>query len=247
MTGDDGSWVLSQDEDVEAHALRRRGWSIAAIARHLNRDRRTIKAYLTGERAVGYRRQPVAAFVQFLDYCRLGLNDDPHLWSSVLFDEIVALGYLGGYLTFTRALRRHEVRPHCEPCHRSDGCDVAIIETVLCVSDTTDSLAAVAEASTHAMIDALGWRGEVLHGSELPSGTGRSQRLADLSAVIGASRYLCGTGGMRYIEPELLHEQGIEVAPFATPTDGGIWTGARKVSALRSLTVSGPDAVRELI
>jgi WbqC-like protein len=239
--------VLSQGEDVEAHALRRRGWSIAAIARHLNRDRRTIKAYLTGERTVGYRRQPVAAFVQFLDYCRLGLNDDPHLWSSVLFDEIVALGYLGGYSTFTRALRRHEVRPHCEPCHRSDGCDVAIIETVLCVSDTADSLAAVAEASTHAMIDALGWRGEVLHGSELPSGTGRSQRLADLSAVIGASRYVCGAGGMRYIEPELLHEQGIEVALFATPTDGGIWTGARKVSALRSLTVFGPDAVRELI
>ena len=128
MTGDDGSGLLSQEEDVEAHALQRRGWSIAAIARHLDRDPRTIKAYLTGERVAGYRRQPVDAFVPFLEYCRLRLNDDPHLWSSVLFDEVVALGYLGGYSTFTRALRRHQVRPHCEPCHRSDGRDVAIIE-----------------------------------------------------------------------------------------------------------------------
>jgi hypothetical protein len=120
--------VLSQDEDVEAHARRRRGWSIAAITRHLKGDPRTIEAYLTGERAVGYRRQPVDAFVPFLEYCRLRLNDDPHLWSSVPFDEVVALGYLGGYSTFTRALRRHQVRPRCEPCHRSDGRDVAIIE-----------------------------------------------------------------------------------------------------------------------
>jgi transposase len=96
--------VLSQDEDVEAHALRRWGWSITAIARHLNCDPRTIKAYLTGERTVGYRRQPVDAFVPFLQYCHLRPNDDPHLWSSVLFDEVVALGYLGGYSNVTRAL-----------------------------------------------------------------------------------------------------------------------------------------------
>lgn len=42
--------MLTQGEDVEAHALRRRGWSISAIARHLGRGRMTVRAYLNGER-----------------------------------------------------------------------------------------------------------------------------------------------------------------------------------------------------
>ena len=33
--------MLAQEEYVEAHALRKRGWSISAIARHLGRDRKT--------------------------------------------------------------------------------------------------------------------------------------------------------------------------------------------------------------
>ncbi len=40
--------MLTQEEDVEIHALKRRGWSIAAIARHTGRDRKTIRAYLVG-------------------------------------------------------------------------------------------------------------------------------------------------------------------------------------------------------
>ena len=41
--------MLTQGEDVEAHALRQRGWSISAIARHLDRDRKTVRAYLNGQ------------------------------------------------------------------------------------------------------------------------------------------------------------------------------------------------------
>ena len=41
--------MLTREEDIDAHALRRRGWSISAIARHLGRDRKTIRAYLNGE------------------------------------------------------------------------------------------------------------------------------------------------------------------------------------------------------
>ena len=47
--------MLTQGEDVEAQALRSRGWSISAIARHLNRDPKTIRAYLAGERVPGRR------------------------------------------------------------------------------------------------------------------------------------------------------------------------------------------------
>ncbi|MFC4471699.1 IS21 family transposase [Streptomyces xiangluensis] len=63
----------------------------------------------------------------FLEYCRQRLSDDPHLWASTLFDEVRELGYEGAYSTFTRALRRHQVRPHCDPCHSTTGRDVAII------------------------------------------------------------------------------------------------------------------------
>ena len=47
--------MLTQGEDVEAHALKERGWSISAIARHLDRDRKTVRAYLNGDRQPGVR------------------------------------------------------------------------------------------------------------------------------------------------------------------------------------------------
>jgi DNA-binding NarL/FixJ family response regulator len=40
--------MLTQGEDVEADALKKRGWSTSAIARHLGRDRGTVRAYLNG-------------------------------------------------------------------------------------------------------------------------------------------------------------------------------------------------------
>ena len=115
------------EEDLDAHALRRQGWSISAIARHLGRDRKTIRAYLNGERAPQQRRQAPDAFVPFLEYSRQRLCDDPHLWASTLFDEVVQLGYRGAYSSFTEALRRYRVRPHCDPCHASKGRDRAVI------------------------------------------------------------------------------------------------------------------------
>lgn len=41
--------MLTQEEDVEIHALKQ-AWSIAAIARRTGRDRRTVRAYLSGQR-----------------------------------------------------------------------------------------------------------------------------------------------------------------------------------------------------
>ncbi len=49
--------MLSREEDVEAGALRAQGWSISAIARHLGRDRGTVRSYLNGERTPGVRRR----------------------------------------------------------------------------------------------------------------------------------------------------------------------------------------------
>ena len=40
--------MITRGEDVEASALRQRGWSIAAIARHLGRDRKTFREHFSG-------------------------------------------------------------------------------------------------------------------------------------------------------------------------------------------------------
>ena len=45
--------TITHGEDVEIHALRMQGWSISAIARHTGRDRKTVRAYLSGDRAEG--------------------------------------------------------------------------------------------------------------------------------------------------------------------------------------------------
>ncbi len=109
--------MLTEEEFVEASALYRRGWSISAIARHLGRDRKTIRAYLQGERAPGVRRRAVADhFAPFEPYVRERLVEDPHVWGSTLYDEALALGYPRSYVTLVREIRRRRLRPRCEAC-----------------------------------------------------------------------------------------------------------------------------------
>jgi predicted transcriptional regulator len=53
---------------VEAAALRERGWSISAIARHLGHDRTTIRDYLAGARTPGERaRSAPDRFEEYYD------------------------------------------------------------------------------------------------------------------------------------------------------------------------------------
>jgi transposase len=121
--------MLTQEDDVDAHALRKRGWSISAIARHLGHDRKTIRVYLAGERAAGVRAAAGEdRFAPFVEYCRARLVEDPHLWAVTLFDEIVALGFEQSYPTFTRQLRVRRLRPACERCSAAKGRPVAIID-----------------------------------------------------------------------------------------------------------------------
>jgi transposase len=121
--------MLTQEDDVDAHALRKRGWSISAIARHLGHDRKTIRAYLNGGRTAGVRiAASVSPFDPFVDYCRERLVEDPHLWAMTLFDEVVVLGFDQSYPTFTRQVRLRSLRPSCERCHAAKGRPVAIID-----------------------------------------------------------------------------------------------------------------------
>ncbi|MFI6941959.1 WbqC family protein [Streptomyces sp. NPDC050418] len=118
-----------------------------------------------------------------------------------------------------------------------------IVAPVLDRLAVTDRLSDVAELSTLALLAAVGWKGEVLRSSALPSRTGRSIRLADLALATGSPTYLCGTGGMRYLDPAPFMRNGIEVVPFRTPSHTSLWGEARTVSALWALATVGPDAL----
>src|SRR5512144_261650 len=120
--------MLAWESYVEAQALRARGWSISAIAAHLEHDRKTIRAYLNGERRPGAR--PPARpdqLAEFVEYCRQRLAEDPHLWLTTLFDEVRELGYAGSYQAFTAAVRRRGLRPRCEACAAAQARDRSLI------------------------------------------------------------------------------------------------------------------------
>jgi len=121
--------MLTQGEDVEAHALRERGWSISAIARHLGRDRKTVRGYLSGGTQPGVRRRsspdPLALVAE---YVRLRFADDCHVWATALYDEVVPLGYAQSYPSFVRQIRAAGLRPHCEACHGVKGRDTIDID-----------------------------------------------------------------------------------------------------------------------
>ena len=109
---------------MQATALRAAGWSVSAIARHLGRDRKTIRAYLSGERVPGERKRTEPdPFDDIAAYVAQRLADDAHVWASALYDEVVALGYPLSYPSFTRSLRGHHLRPHCEACAGVKGRD----------------------------------------------------------------------------------------------------------------------------
>jgi hypothetical protein len=113
-----------------------------------------------------------------------------------------------------------------------------ILDHVLEGFTGSDRTGVVAENSTRALLDLLGWRGEIIRSSRLPAGRERSQRLADLAAVTGASTYLCGPGGLRYLDHGPFKAADVRVEPFLTPTEG-LWSGSRRLSALYTLSELG--------
>lgn len=108
--------MLAEEEHVEAKALKAQGWSISAIARHLGRDRKTIRASLRADRAPAARRRPDDPFASFQPYTAQRLKDDPHLQASVLLRELRELGFASSYQSLTREIRGRSLRPHCEAC-----------------------------------------------------------------------------------------------------------------------------------
>ncbi len=57
----------------------------------------------------------------FAQYLAARFADDPHLWATALYDEVVPLAYGQSYVSFARQLRLAGLRPHCEPCAGVSG------------------------------------------------------------------------------------------------------------------------------
>ena len=114
--------MFTGNEDMEATALREQGWSISAIARHLNRDRATIRNHLNGTRVAGKRkRSEPDPFEEFVPYLGERLREDPHVWATALFDEVVRLGSRSATRASPGVFADQALRPHCEACDGVKG------------------------------------------------------------------------------------------------------------------------------
>ena len=121
--------MLTQEEDVEIHALKKQGWTISEIARHTGRDRKTIRTYLSGEREPGVRAAVEPDPFDLIEaYVTQRLVDDHGVCGTTLFDEVQALGYGRSYPTFTRKIRQRRLRPHCEACSGVKGRATVVID-----------------------------------------------------------------------------------------------------------------------
>src|ERR1700751_4728821 len=121
--------MLAWELVVEAQALRSQGWTVSAIARHLGVTRLAVRRYLPGEATPGIRaRSAPEPLAECIEYCRLRLAADPHLWATTLFDEVTALGYAGSYPSFTRAIRQLGLRPVRAAGKQNASVDRAVIE-----------------------------------------------------------------------------------------------------------------------
>lgn len=115
--------MLTEEDDVEIHALARRGWSVSAIARHTGRDRKTVSKYLAGPAAL---REPAPSCLEpFREYLAARFVDDAHVDGTVLHREVIELGFDRSYVTFVRQLRLLGLRPRCEAC-RTGGHGVTV-------------------------------------------------------------------------------------------------------------------------
>jgi len=78
-------------------------------------------------RAAPGRARPVG-LERFAAYVSARFADDPHLWATALFDEVVAMGYDRSYVSFARQLRLGNLRPHCEACTGVKGRETVEID-----------------------------------------------------------------------------------------------------------------------
>lgn len=111
---------------MEIHALRAKGWSISAIARHTGRDRKTVRAYLEGRGGRDTAKELPSCLDPYREFLKQRFVDDPHVTGAVLFDELVQANFDRSYPTLVRELRRLKLRPICTTCEHHKGQDPTV-------------------------------------------------------------------------------------------------------------------------
>ncbi len=111
---------------ADAHTGGRRGGPFPSAAglddlghrRHLGCDRKTVRAYLAGDRRPG-KRQPAGddAFALFVDYVRIRLRDEPHVWGGSDAQQAVEVeaARVGDWLGAVRVIPRFRTPLEREP------------------------------------------------------------------------------------------------------------------------------------
>jgi transposase len=113
--------MLTQENDVEIHALAARGWNQSAISRHTGRDRKTVRRYLAAGEEPLVREAVASCLEPWRAYIAARFVDDPHLPAVSLLDELSAAGFDRSYPTLVRELRRTALRPVCLVCQQRRG------------------------------------------------------------------------------------------------------------------------------
>jgi transposase len=113
--------MLTQENDVEIHALAARGWNQSAISRHTGRDRKTVRKYLAAGEGSLVRERAASCLEPWRAYIAERFVDDPHLPAVSLLDELTVAGFERSYPTLVRELRRTELRPVCLVCQQRRG------------------------------------------------------------------------------------------------------------------------------
>ena len=110
---------------------------------------------------------------------------------------------------------------------------------------SAERLTDVSEHTTAAMLQAVKWPGSIYRSSDLQARPGRSERLADLASAVGATTYLCGTGGSRYLDPAPFTTRRLNVTIFRPPAHPADVTcqDSRRVTALTDLATAGPESL----
>jgi len=104
--------VIRLGELVMILDLHRQGLSVSAIARQLERDRKTVRKYIErglAAPAYGPREPRPTVLTPFTAYLRERIAAFPELTGSRLLREIRELGYAGGYTAVKDFLRT--IRP----------------------------------------------------------------------------------------------------------------------------------------
>lgn len=114
--------MLTKEDQVEIHVLRRQGKGIREIARETGLSRNTIRAVVRGEadERYGPRRPTPSILEPYADYlrARLARAGDIQLNATVLHHEIAERGFAGSVWVVRRFLRAVRPRPEPEPINR---------------------------------------------------------------------------------------------------------------------------------